>query len=91
MRAALCPQPMQKCNTNLRCIPGCGRWGLSASAACAPSARQQREQSDARQNDEAGGGLWNWNGRRIERVQRVRSHQKDFLAVVETVSVGIRV
>ena len=33
--------------------------------------------------------LWNGIRRWIERVQRVRSHQKYFFAVAETVTVGI--
>jgi hypothetical protein len=37
-------------------------------------ALQQPEQCNARQDDEARGGLWHWNRRRIERIQRVRSH-----------------
>ena len=32
----------------------------------------------------------NWSRRRIERIERICSHQKDFFAVVEAVSVGIR-
>ena len=35
--------------------------------------------------------LSNGSRRRIERIQRIRSHHKDFFAVVETVPVGIRV